>query len=110
MKCTPSTARRLGRQSVTTYHASHTWLTTVACVELEIDTHAKVPAYRQLADQLRERITAGGYGPREAIPPLTQLMGETGLAKGTVQHAIDVLVKEGLVYTVSGRGTFVSPK
>ena len=79
-------------------------------MELEIDPHAKIPAYRQLADQLREQITAGRYGPREAIPSLTQLMGETGLAKGTVQHAISVLVKEGLVYTVSGRGTFVSPR
>ena len=95
---------------MTAYHASHTRLTTVANVELEIDPHAKIPAYRQLADQIRAAITAGEYEPREAIPSLTQLMGQTGLAKGTVQHAIDVLVKEGLVYTVSGRGTFVSPK
>ena len=29
-------------------------------------------------------------------------------AQGTVQHAIKVLEGEGLVYTVSGRGTFVS--
>ena len=28
----------------------------------------------------------------------------------TVQHAIRVLVDEGLVYSVSGRGTFVSPR
>jgi DNA-binding GntR family transcriptional regulator len=81
----------------------------VTFVELEIDPHSKTPAYRQLADQLRAAITAGEYGPRQPVPSITQLMGETGLAKGTVQHAIDVLVAEGLVYTVSGRGTFVSP-
>ena len=95
---------------MTAYHASHTRLTTVTGVEFEIDTHAKIPAYRQLADQLREQITAGRYRPREAIPSLTRLMEETGLAKGTVQQAIKTLVDEGLVYTVSGRGTFVSPR
>jgi DNA-binding GntR family transcriptional regulator len=82
----------------------------VIIVEIEIDQHSKIPAYRQLADQLRAAIAAGEYGPRELIPSLTQLRQETGLAKGTVQHAIDVLVAEGLVYTVSGRGTFVSPQ
>ena len=95
---------------MTAYHASHTRLTTVTCVEFEIDTHAKVPSYQQLASELRTRIVAGEYGPREAIPSLTRLMEETGLAKGTVQQAVKVLVDEGLVYTVSGRGTFVSPR
>jgi DNA-binding GntR family transcriptional regulator len=79
-------------------------------VELEIDIHGKTPSYRQLADQLREAIEAGEYGPREAIPSLKQLTQRTGLAQGTVQHAIRILEDEGLVYTVSGRGTFVSPR
>ena len=35
------------------------------------------------------------------------LTTETGLAVGTVRRAIDILVKEGLVQTVPGRGTFV---
>jgi DNA-binding GntR family transcriptional regulator len=79
-------------------------------VVFEIDPHdPQTPAYRQLADQLREAIRRGDYGPRDAIPSLTQLTGSTGLARGTVQKAIEILEKEGLVYTVSGRGTFVTP-
>jgi DNA-binding GntR family transcriptional regulator len=100
----------LVRPGMTGYHASHTRLTTVTAVELEIDEHSKVPAYQQLADQLRQGITSGEYGPRQAIPSLKQLQQRTGLAMGTIQHAIQVLEDEGLVYTVSGRGTFVSPK
>ena len=76
----------------------------------EIDPHAKTPAYLQLAERIRAAIASGQYGPREAIPSLKQLVGETGLAMGTVQRAIQLLEDEGLVYTVSGRGTFVSPK
>lgn len=94
---------------VSGYHARHTRITTVTSVETEIDFHGKTPSYRQLADHLRAAIVAGEYGPREAIPSLKQLTQMTGLAQGTVQHAIKVLEDEGLVYTVSGRGTFVSP-
>lgn len=79
-------------------------------VEIEIDFHGKTPSYRQLADHLRAAIDAGEYGPREAIPSLKQLTQMTGLSQGTVQHAIRILEDEGLVYTVSGRGTFVTPR
>ena len=76
-------------------------------METEIDFHGKKPSYQQLADHIRAAIAAGEYEPREAIPSLKQLVQMTGLAQGTVQHAIKVLEQEGLVYTVSGRGTFV---
>jgi DNA-binding GntR family transcriptional regulator len=79
-------------------------------VEFEIDFRSQVPSYRQLADKIRAAITAGEYGPDDAIPSLRTLQQETGLAMATVQHAIAVLVDEGLVYSVSGRGTFVSPR
>jgi GntR family transcriptional regulator len=80
----------------------------VTPVELEIDIRSKVPSYRQLADQIRAAVTAGEYGPDDAIPSLRQLQEETGLAQATVQHAIRVLVDEGLLVTVTGRGTFVA--
>jgi DNA-binding transcriptional regulator YhcF (GntR family) len=43
-----------------------------------IDTRSPVPSYRQLADQLRERITSGKIGPDEALPSITYLKQETG--------------------------------
>ena len=49
-------------------------------------------------------------GPREPLPSITYLTGETGLAVGTVRKAIAVLVQEGLAYTVPGRGTFAAPR
>jgi len=79
-------------------------------VEIEINIRSKVPSYQQLADQLEAAIAAGEYAPDEAIPSLKQLKDQTGLAQGTVQHAITVLEAKGLVYTVRGRGTFVTPQ
>jgi hypothetical protein len=42
------------------------------------------------------------------LPSITDLTAQTGLAVGTVRRAVDILVKEGLVQTVPGRGTFVT--
>ena len=55
-----------------------------------------------------QRIESGEIGPREPLPSITYLAGETGLAVGTVRKAIAVLVDEGLAYTVPGRGTFAA--
>ena len=62
--------------------------------------------YLQLATQLREQI---GHGQiTSQLPSITELTEQTGLAVGTVRRAFDLLVKEGLVQTVPGRGTFVA--
>lgn len=73
---------------------------------LVIDTRSPVPSYRQLADQLRERIRSGQIAEDEQLPSITYIKGETGLAVGTIRQGIAVLIEEGWAYTVSGRGTF----
>lgn len=79
-------------------------------MEIEINLHSKTPAYRQLADAIRDAISSGELEARQPIPSLTQLVGQTGLAMSTVQKAIRELEREHYVYTVSGRGTFVTPR
>lgn len=68
---------------------------------------SQVPSYRQLADRIRAAISEGEYARDDPIPSLRTLQQETGLAMATVQHAIRVLLEEGVVYSVPGRGTFV---
>jgi DNA-binding GntR family transcriptional regulator len=62
--------------------------------------------YVQLADQLRARIERGELGPR--LPSIMALSQEAGVSTRTMQRAIDLLKKEKVVYTVAGRGTFVT--
>jgi len=74
-------------------------------VKIEIDPSSPVHPYRQLADRLREKIASGEI--TNQLPSITKLTEATMLAVGTVRRGIDILVKEGLVETVPGRGTFV---
>jgi DNA-binding GntR family transcriptional regulator len=71
-----------------------------------IDPDSPEHPYLQLASYLRQRIRDGDLTSK--LPSLTALTEETGLALNTVQRAVRVLKDEGLVYTVPGRGVFVS--
>ena len=44
------------------------------------------------------------------LPSIMELTEETGLAPNTIRRAIKILVTEGLVQTIPGRGTFVVRK
>jgi len=63
------------------------------------------PAYVQLADILRARIASGEITAR--LPSERQLHQEFGLAPLTVRKAVRLLVAEGLVIVVVGRGVYV---
>jgi GntR family transcriptional regulator len=65
------------------------------------------PLYTQLAGILREMITSGELQPRSPLPSESFLQQEQGVARGTVRAAIAILRDEGLVVSISGRGTFV---
>lgn len=77
-------------------------------MEFEIDFRSKTPSYQQLAGKIRQAIAAGQYAADDKLPSLKRFTQETGLAQGTVQKAIKLLEAEGLIYTVNGRGTFVT--
>jgi GntR family transcriptional regulator len=72
---------------------------------VKIDETSPEHPYLQLAGLLRAEIQGGKIVNQ--LPSITKLTEETHLAVGTVRRAINILVKEGLVETVPGRGTFV---
>ena len=75
---------------------------------MEIDHDAAEFPYLQLARILRARVEYGQYPAGRKIPPLLDLQAEFGLSSMTVRRAVGVLVDEGLLLRVPGRGTFVT--
>lgn len=83
-------------------------MATLAYMAIKIDLLSPEPSYLQLAGVLRARIQSGEIPPEHALPSLTSLVQDTGLAVGTVRKAIKILADEGLVVTVPGRGSFAT--
>lgn len=73
---------------------------------MKIDPDSPEHPYVQLATLLRERIRVGTIGPR--VPSIMELANETGLSAATVKRALGLLRDEGVIFSVSGRGTFVT--
>lgn len=71
------------------------------------NVHAK-SKYHSLITIIREHIAAGELQPGAQIPTLKELCVRYGVSHITVRHAIDLLVSDGTLYRVQGKGTFVS--
>ena len=74
----------------------------------QLSRKSGVPLYAQVSDFVREKIYAKEWGVDEPIPSEHELMDMLGLARGTVQKGVRVLVDEGLLVQQRGRGTFVA--
>ncbi len=74
-----------------------------------IDPTDVIPKYYQLANILRQQIDNGDFQPYDAIPSERQLEQRYNLSRPTIRQAIDLLSKQGYLYRVHGKGTFVSP-
>jgi GntR family transcriptional regulator len=76
-------------------------------VPVTIDHDGPVPVYRQLAALLRDAIRRGEYQPGRAIPSAKRLAQQYEVAEVTARKSILILVDEGLLEGVQGRGVFV---
>lgn len=69
-----------------------------------------VPLYVQLKDLLRARICDGTYAPHAQLPPESGLGAIFGVSRITVRQALSDLQREGVIFKIPGKGTFVAKK
>ncbi len=70
-------------------------------------TDPRLPRYQQIRDFIARAIAHREWATGEPIPTEAELAKVHGVAIGTVRKAVDLLVSEGLVERVHGKGTFV---
>ncbi|AOU99367.1 GntR family transcriptional regulator [Acidihalobacter yilgarnensis] len=67
-----------------------------------------IPLYGQIKDMLRKKILDGSYPPHSKLPSESELMALFDVSRITARQAIRDLQKEGLVFTIQGKGSFVT--
>jgi GntR family transcriptional regulator len=70
------------------------------------DSH--VPLYTQIKDTLRVGILDGRYPPHSRMPSESELQTMFEVSRITIRQALNDLQKEGLIFKVHGKGSFVS--
>jgi GntR family transcriptional regulator len=70
------------------------------------------PLYRQIAEDLRQKIDTGELPdqPDGPLPSEAELKNDYGASRNTVRDAVKWLINGGLIETRPGQGTFVVPK
>src|SRR5215469_740773 len=68
------------------------------------------PLYRQIAQDLRQKIESGELEPGAKLPNEVEFREEYDASRNTIRDAIKWLTIRGLVETRPGQGTFVIQK
>jgi GntR family transcriptional regulator len=78
--------------------------------QLIADRNVSTPLYLQLAQGLRQAISAGFVGGGEALPSERLLSEQTGASRVTIRRALEQLIDEGLIVRRHGSGTYLAPR
>lgn len=66
------------------------------------------PIYEQVVDKLQKLIINGVLEPDSKMPSVRNLAMELSINPGTIQKAYAELERKGFLYTIKGRGNFVT--
>lgn len=69
-----------------------------------------MPAYEQIRNQLLTLILVGTFAPHSQLPSIRSIAADAGVNINTVKKAFSDLESYGAIYTVPGKGSFVSEK
>ena len=76
---------------------------------LHIDYTASQPLHQQIEEQICSLIATGMLRPNDWLPSVRQLATDISINPNTVQRAYASLEEKGVIVSVKGRGSFVSP-
>ena len=73
-----------------------------------LDFRDRRPIYEQLIERFQEVMMIGALEKDEKMPSVRQLASELSINPNTVQRAYGQLEREGYIYSVPGKGSFVA--
>ena len=77
-------------------------------IAFHLDTHSGVPAYLQLAQQVKQALRLGLLDVNDQLPTVREVVEQVIINPNTVLKAYRELEREGLVVSRPGQGTFIA--
>jgi GntR family transcriptional regulator len=75
----------------------------------ELDVRSRKPIYEQLVERLKELIITEVLTADEQLPSVRTLAHQLTINPNTIQKAYRELESQGYIYSIKGKGSFVSP-
>jgi len=76
--------------------------------DFQISKESSLPLHIQLLEELRRTIMDGEFKPGDRLPGEWELVQSLDISRATIQRAWQAAEKEGLIYRVAGKGTYVA--
>ena len=76
-------------------------------MNINIESKSSVPIYEQIKEQIKEQIVAKELKEGETLPSIRTLARDLKISVITTKRAYEELEKEGLIYSVAGKGFYV---
>ena len=73
-----------------------------------LDYHSRTPIYEQIKEQIVLDISRGILKKDDQLPSLRQLSAQLEININTVKRALSELEAQGVIYSVAGKGIFIS--
>ncbi len=91
------------------YTLYHTIIYTLGgdSIKIMLNAVSDKPMYEQIKEAVRNAILSGELPENSMLPSVRQLAADLNVSAITTKRAYSDLEHEGLIYTSSGKGTFV---
>ena len=76
-------------------------------MQINVQSKIGIPIYEQIERQIKEMIIRGEWKESELLPSIRALAADIKISVITVKRAYEDLEKEGMIYSVHGKGFYV---
>jgi GntR family transcriptional regulator len=77
-------------------------------MQIIISNSSKEPIYEQITTQIKKQILSGDLQEGQALPSMRQLAKDLQISVITTKRAYEELEKNGFIYSIVGKGSFIS--
>ena len=75
---------------------------------MEIDKKSGTPVYEQVMKNVIAQVLSGELKPGDRVPSVRQLARRLGVNPNTIQKSYAILLENGILYSMKGKGDFVA--